>query len=107
MRDAKVYGAALRMPFRNLILAAETIYPEIVDEHGFGDLATVQKLLRNALAEKFVVPTEDMHRRLMQWPCRVYDRVAISTMCQEIVLADDYAVAHLSPRTIQRQMFEE
>lgn len=77
-RDAKRLSAAMRMPFRNLALNVEQMYPDIVDEHGFGDITEVQKLLRNALAQKFLVPPQDMHRRLMQWPCRAYERVAMS-----------------------------
>lgn len=105
-RDAKVFSAAIRMPFKNLILAAEGTYPDIVDEHGFSDVATIQKLVRNAIAEKFAVPPEDAQRRLMQWPCRVYDRVAISAQCRLSRLAPADAVPQLvHARTKQKLIF--
>lgn len=105
-RDAKYLGNALMMPFKNLDLTAEALYPRIVDEHGFGNLWQVQKLLRNAIAAKFVVPPADVHRRLMHWPCRVYDRMAISVQGKLDRLAGADALVLVKPREKQLQMFE-
>jgi hypothetical protein len=105
-RDARRLSAAIRMPPRHVVLSAESLYPEIVDEHGFGDSWAIQKLLRNALAEKFVVPPEDMHRRLMQWPCLIYERANMSLQgkAKTLVSADAFLRIY-QPRT-QRKLFE-
>lgn len=105
-RDAKYLGSALMMPFKNLDLTAEDLYPQIVDEHGFGGLWQIQKLLRNAIAEKFVVPQADVHRRLMHWPCRVYDRMAISVQGKLDRLASADALVLVKQPEKQLVMFE-
>jgi hypothetical protein len=104
-RDAKRLSAAIRMPYKNVILAAQDMYPEIVDEHGFGEAWAVNKLLRNALAEKFVVPQVDMHRRLMQWPCQIYDRAAISIQSQMHSLVSADYVPRTEPPRKQANLF--
>lgn len=105
-RDARRLSAAIRMPYKNLVLAAEGLYPEIIREHGFGDTWAIQKLLRNALAEKFLVPPEDMHKRLMGWPCLVYQRANISIQAGENRLVDDDVSLRVYVPRKQRMMFQ-
>lgn len=105
-RDARRLSAAIRMPHKNLVLSAESLYPDIVQEHGFGDVWGVQKLLRNALAEKYVVPPEDMHKRLMQWPCLIYQRANVSIQGNKQRLVDSEATLRVYEPRKQRQMFD-
>jgi hypothetical protein len=98
-RDAKRFSAAVRMPFRTLVVSAESIYPEIVQEHGFGQIWKIEKLLRNALAERFVVPQEDMQRRLLEWPCLVLERAAMSVQASSPkLLPSDAAIEVKQPQ---------
>ncbi len=105
-RDARRFSAAIRMPYKNLVCAAEQLYPEIVDEHGYDHVWTVQKLLRNALAEKFCVPQVDMHSRLMQWPCHVYDRVSATVLCKLGKLLSAAEADRIAPRLKQKNLFQ-
>ncbi len=104
-RDARRFSAAIRMPYKNLVMAAEKTYPEIIDEHGYGDTWSIQKLLRNALAEMFAVPQTDMHSRLMQWPCHIFDRATASIQCRSGRLVEPDAVPKIVCRTSQGQLF--
>jgi hypothetical protein len=103
-RDARRLSDALLMPFKNLVLYAEKMYPSLVDEHGY-DIWVVQKLLRNALAEKFVVPQHDMNRRLRQWPCLVYDRLVASLQTKSERLLSHDAVLRVDAPLKQRTIF--
>ncbi|HEY2416183.1 MAG TPA: hypothetical protein VGI40_28335 [Pirellulaceae bacterium] len=105
-RDARRLSAAIRMPYKNLVLNAESLYPDIVDEHGFSDVWEIQKLLRNALSEKFFVPPEDMHKRLMQWPCLVYQRANVSIQAKKNRLVNEDATLRVYRPTTQRKMFD-
>lgn len=77
-KDARAFSAAIRMPELLITRRAESLYPEIVNEFGYGDPHAIAKHVRNRLAELFVVPVEDMHARLVQWPCQVMARVIAS-----------------------------
>jgi hypothetical protein len=94
------------MPYKNLVLSAQTLYPVIVDEHGFSDVWAIQKLLRNALAEKFVVPPDDMHKRLMQWPCLIYQRANVSIQAQKNILVEEDATLLVYRPKKQTTMFD-
>ena len=85
-RDAKSFSLAIRIPLELLIPLAETTYERLVDEHGFGDLSRIQKLLRHELATIFRVPPEDMQRRLAQSTCGINRRVAASVVIASLAL---------------------
>jgi hypothetical protein len=104
-RDAKRFSLAIRMPPKNLVCAAEKMYPEIASEHGFESIWAVQKLLRNSLADQYCVPQKDMHGRLMQWPCFVYDRVAATVLCKRDRLLSTEDAERIAPRKKQRDLF--
>lgn len=105
-RDARFFSSALRMPFKNLVLNSESLYVEIIDEHGFGNISQTQKLLRNALADKFQVPPEDMHVRLMQWPCQLFFRVELSVQARsQRLLSTDVEIRVNVPR-VQAKLFK-
>jgi len=84
--DARRFSAAIRMPESLIKESASAVYREIVDEHGFGDPLSIAKLVRNRLAQLFVVPLQDMHSRLIQWPCEVYAKVIASVVESSPVL---------------------
>lgn len=76
--DAKRLSAIIRMPAQLVVRAAEEIYPRIVREFGFSDLANVEKLLRNDLALKFRVSPAQMQQRIADPPCAIRTRLASS-----------------------------
>lgn len=77
-RDARTFSAAVRMPESLITRHADAIYRQTVDDLGFGEPHTIAKVFRNRLAELFVVPVDDMHARLVQWPCSISARVIAS-----------------------------
>ncbi len=76
--DARHFSASVRMPELLVNRKAESVYQEVVGRYGFNDPHEVEKLVRNRLAELFVVPVADMHARIIQWPCPVASRVIAS-----------------------------
>jgi hypothetical protein len=102
--DARGFSAAVRMPEQLIMRRAEAVYPEVVDEHGFGDPHSIAKLVRNRLAEIFVTPVADMHARLVQWPCPVAARVIASADRQSAQLLP--APCDDSPRYSQRRLID-
>jgi len=76
--DARSFSAAVRMPEALISRRAEAVYREIMENTSFGDPHAAAMLVRNRLAEIFVVPVADMHSRLVQWPCQVMARVIAS-----------------------------
>jgi hypothetical protein len=74
-QDARYFSAAIRMPCDLLLHEANMEYGRVVAEHGFGDPAAVEKLLRNRLAQRFVVPNPEMAKRMKEWPCGIRSRV--------------------------------
>jgi hypothetical protein len=99
--DAKQFSAAIRMPAHLISASVSRAYREVVNELGFSDIHTIEKLLRNRLAEQYVVPPEDMQRRLMRWPCQLGDRLANSIQVRSENLLDSCAELRLRKPTIQ------
>lgn len=97
-RDAKWFSLAMRMPAALLVQEAERLYPKIVDEHGYGDTARVEKFLRNSLAELFRVPPADMQRRMMDWPCHILQRIESSVQAKaDFLIPTSWSLRAVSP----------
>jgi hypothetical protein len=104
-RDARHFSAALRMPAPAVVREAELCYPFIVDEHGFGEPHTIAKLVRNRLAEIFVVHPSEMNGRLADWPCSLYGRLyaSVETKSQHILPPHALVVS----KAVQRKIWVE
>jgi hypothetical protein len=97
-RDAKQFSRAVRIPAALLLPEAERLYPRLVNEHGYGDPHRIEKFLRNALGESFRVPTGDMQRRMMDWPCYISRRVNISVRAtSDVLLPLDWSIQAVPP----------
>lgn len=72
-RNARRFASAVLMPPGPLNDAADVLYPALVEEHGFD----LQALLENMaiLGLRFCVSREAMGYRMLNWPCRIVDRV--------------------------------
>jgi hypothetical protein len=105
--DARRFSAAIRMPADLLVMEAEREYQRIVQEHGFGDPARIEKLLRNQLAQRFVVPSEEMHRRMRDWPCLVVPRLwtSIQAKTDRLVPLDWSVIAQPPGNQHQQALF--
>ena len=105
-RDARRYSAALRMPKMLVDEQASSVYREIVDEHGFGNTPSLQKLLRNRLAEVFCVSYEEMHSRLLEWPLEIYERMTTSILAHSPNLMGRDATITINTTLRQRMLYE-
>lgn len=74
-RNARRFAAAVLMPMRTLVPAAERAYAQLVRAAGFGDPDTIKKYLRSHLAKAYGVSTEAMSFRLTEYPAHLDRRV--------------------------------
>ena len=103
--DARRYSAAIRMPSDLLITEAEEEYRRVVEEQGFGDSSIIEKLLRNRLAQRFIVPNAEMARRMKQWPCGITSRVHASVAQSRAHLLPAQWSQSVQPSEQQRRLF--
>jgi hypothetical protein len=79
-RDARRYSRALRMPAGPFVFEAQRLYEQVVAGGSFGDVDTVEKLVRNGLCQKFRVPHDDALRRMLTYPCEISRRIQASVL---------------------------
>ncbi len=110
LRDCERFALAMLLPANPVLSAAETAYFELIQQQdwqqqGWIELDDAVRALRNRLAEQFAVPPTLVHRRLVDWPCYLYGRVAQALAAQEPTLPPlDWLVPEKAPR--QRTLFD-
>ena len=77
-RDARRFAVSIMAPEEMVIQAAEEIYPGLVTQPGMQSPDAIQRLMRNCLAQAFSISTQQIHRRMVRWPCQIYARVEAS-----------------------------
>jgi transcriptional regulator with XRE-family HTH domain len=80
------FAIAALLPAHAVGRAASAAFTDLVEQQGWLPPVEAQHALCNRLASQFSVPPELMHRRLANWPCRVYDRMALALEAQERTL---------------------
>ncbi len=105
LRDCQRFALAMLLPAGPVLGAAEAAYQELVQQQGWVDLEAATRAVRNRLAEQFAVPPTLVHRRLMGWPCHVYDRIAQALAAEEMTLPPTDWMEHEQQRVIQRELF--
>lgn len=85
-RDARRFSRMIRMPADLFTDMAESLYPQFVQEFGFGDPVAIQLHLRNALASKFAATPADAQRRMMDATCNLETRTLMSVQAGSSVL---------------------
>lgn len=88
-RDARKFSAAIRMPPELLSLEAEQLYVRTIREEGFVDPNTIEKSIRNRLADSFRVNPDEMQRRICSWPCDLRSRIVASVQSQSLILVPE------------------
>ena len=73
--DAQKFAVSLMAPEELVAQAAVPLYAQLIAEQGFGELNAIEQQLRNYLATNFLVTTEQLHQRMVCWPCQIYQRV--------------------------------
>ena len=73
--DAHRFAVSLMAPEELVAQAAAPLYAQLIAEQGFGELRAIEQQLRNCLATTFLVTTEQIHQRMVRWPCQIYQRV--------------------------------
>ncbi len=104
-RDCQRFALAMLLPAGPVLGAAEAAYQELVQQQGWVDVEAAARAVRNRLAEQFAVPPTLVHRRLVGWPCHVYDRIAQALAAEEITLPPTDWTEHEKNRAIQRELF--
>ena len=105
LRDCQRFALAMLLPAGPVLGAAEAAYQELVQQQGWVDLEAATRAVRNRLAEQFAVPPTLVHRRLVGWPCHVYDRIAQALTAEEMTLPPTDWMEHEQQRVIQRELF--
>ena len=98
--DAQRFAVSLMAPEELVAQAAAPHYAQLIAEQGFTDLHAIEQQLRNYLATTFLVTTEQIHQRMVRWPCQLYQRVrkSVSLRSARLLSVQDTHVA-------QQQLF--
>jgi transcriptional regulator with XRE-family HTH domain len=105
LRNSQRFALALLLPANPVLASAETAYQQLIGQQGWIETGDANRALRNRLAEQFAVPTALVHRRLVGWPCHLYERVAQALSAQEPTLPPlDWIVEQAPPR--QQTLFD-
>lgn len=66
--DAERYSRAIRMPHRHVEHEAAVAYVQAIKRFGYSSPDATHAMMRNLLAEKFVVSASTALKRIAQWP---------------------------------------
>jgi hypothetical protein len=103
-RDARTFGAAIRMPCKLVIQHAEREYRRVISEHGFVDPVRTEMTIAAAIAGNFRVNPEEMRHRMVEWPCNLRSRIFNSVMSRSDELAPDDWSLELRPPNHQSEV---
>jgi hypothetical protein len=105
--DAKKFSVAIRMPPALVTSETEIAYRRVIDEYGFPDTASIEKHIRNRLAQTFRVSPEDMWRRMIGYPCYLRGRLLNSIQSKSERLLPSSWTVEAAPPTSQKTLFSD
>jgi hypothetical protein len=74
-RNAKRLAAALLIPASQVLSDSRLLYSKMVSVAGYGDPEAIKKMIKNKLADRYVVSTLSMGYRLSEWPVEVMSKI--------------------------------
>jgi hypothetical protein len=105
-QDALRFSLAIRMPTDGFVVEVEQAYTDVIREFGFGDSSRTELQIRNLLASRYVVPHQDMQRRLTQTPMNgVLDCIRTSVVARSDKLLSVRELEDLRPILQQKVLF--
>ena len=102
--EAVRFSLAVRIPVDTIPEEAEVAYAAVINDHGFGEGALLRMV--NFLARRYVVPVEDMQRRLNQYPLsEVTECIQASLIARNDALLSVRQLDDIRPVIRQRMLY--
>jgi hypothetical protein len=104
--DARRFSRAIRMPPTLVADELERLYPQVVNEVGFGNVEAVENRLKLRMAALFRVSPTEMMRRIADPPCNLRDQLLNSLQARSETLLESGWTVRAIPPGAQMRLFE-